>query len=80
MTSMIRHVCNATLLPMGDWSAQILSVFQLLVACQKALHADKSGALKTRNIYTEIIYSLSPSKNVCAWVHICHASHSAADC
>jgi hypothetical protein len=42
-----------------------MDVFQLLLAATKAAHDNETGKLATQTISTEIIYNLSPSKNVC---------------
>ncbi|KAF9922544.1 hypothetical protein FBU30_007330 [Linnemannia zychae] len=42
----------------------IMDVFQLLVAATKAAHDHQVGKLATQNINSEIIYNLSPSKNI----------------
>ncbi|KAF9155837.1 hypothetical protein BG015_008414 [Linnemannia schmuckeri] len=42
----------------------IMDVFQLLVAATKAAHDNETGKLATQNISSEIIYNLSPSKNI----------------
>jgi len=42
-----------------------MDVFQLLLAATKAAHDNETGKLATQTISSEIIYNLSPSKNVC---------------
>ncbi|KAG0299353.1 hypothetical protein BGZ97_003765 [Linnemannia gamsii] len=42
----------------------IMDVFQLLLAATKAAHDNETGKLATQTISTEIIYNLSPSKNI----------------
>ncbi|KAF9546229.1 hypothetical protein EC957_009968 [Mortierella hygrophila] len=42
----------------------IMDVFQLLVAATKAAHDNKTGKLATQTVSSEIIYNLSPSKNI----------------
>ncbi|KAF8947974.1 hypothetical protein BGZ47_007112 [Haplosporangium gracile] len=42
----------------------IMDVFQLLVAATKAAHDNEIGKLATQTIGSEIIYNLSPSKNI----------------
>ena len=43
---------------------QIASPFHVLCAVYKAVNASEQGQMKTRNIFSEIIFSLSPSTNV----------------
>jgi len=42
----------------------ILSLYHLLISANLALHRSSVDKMITRNIYTEIIYNLSPSTNV----------------
>ncbi|KAK3824201.1 MAG: kinase binding protein CGI-121-domain-containing protein [Linnemannia elongata] len=42
----------------------IMDVFQLLLAATKAAHDNETGKLATQTISSEIIYNLSPSKNI----------------
>ena len=50
---------------------QVLDMFQVVVACSKAIRSQSSGKLTTKNVYSEIIYNLSPNKKVSVDHHIC---------
>eukprot|EP00048_Salpingoeca_helianthica_P021586 m.13237 g.13237 ORF g.13237 m.13237 type:complete len:162 (-) comp6148_c0_seq1:37-522(-) len=74
-TVLILHgaVNGAELLPLitsGTFPAacvrdtMILDPFQLLVAVQRAVFANKIGAMKTKSLNSEILYALSPSKSI----------------
>lgn len=42
----------------------IIDLFQLQVAISRAVSNRVSGQMATKNIYSEILYCLSPSKNI----------------
>ncbi|KAJ1675408.1 hypothetical protein EV182_001329 [Spiromyces aspiralis] len=45
-------------------ASKVIDEFHLILAINRALHADSRGNLKTTNIYSEVLYMLSPTKNI----------------
>ncbi|CAB3987432.1 Hypothetical predicted protein, partial [Paramuricea clavata] len=45
---------NATMVP---------DIFAVFLAANKAVHLSESSKTKTRNVYSEILFNLSPSNN-----------------
>ncbi|CAL1528764.1 unnamed protein product [Lymnaea stagnalis] len=45
-------------------SSMIIDPFQVLVAANKAVHLYKSNSMMTKNVHSEILFCLSPSKNI----------------
>ncbi|TPX72977.1 hypothetical protein SpCBS45565_g00080 [Spizellomyces sp. 'palustris'] len=45
-------------------AATIVDVFQIQMACTKALLHQQQGIMRTRSLYSEILFNLSPTNNI----------------
>ncbi|XP_048742816.2 EKC/KEOPS complex subunit TPRKB-like [Ostrea edulis] len=45
-------------------TAMILEPFQVIVAANRAIHLQRVKKMMTKNVHSEVLFSLSPSKNI----------------
>ncbi|OWF48330.1 EKC/KEOPS complex subunit Tprkb-like [Mizuhopecten yessoensis] len=45
-------------------TSMIIDPFQVIVAANRAVHLNKVNKMMTKNVHTEILFSLSPTKNI----------------
>ncbi|XP_022299190.2 EKC/KEOPS complex subunit Tprkb-like [Crassostrea virginica] len=45
-------------------TSMILEPFQVMVAANRAIHLNRINKMMTKNVHSEVLFSLSPSKNI----------------